>query len=198
MTQVKRQFEADSVVSAATAGDERAFTVLVARHERELQAHAFRILGSRQDAEDVAQETFLRAWDKRESFQGRSSFRAWLYAIATNRSLTALQRRKDRPLRALPDPSEGDHPLGGIPAPDAPDDEVIAKETVELALLSSIHDMPAQQRAVLFMRDVLGWSAKDTAELLQTSVVAVNSALYRARTTLRELSTSREEWPRVA
>jgi RNA polymerase sigma-70 factor (ECF subfamily) len=195
-----RQAAIDPVVAAATAGDEPAFAELVARHEPELRAHAFQILGSHHDAEDVAQETFLRAWRKRESFRGASSYRGWLYAIATNASLTALERRQRRHLRLLADHVDSGAALEALPAPGAlPDDEVVANETLELALRSTIRGLPPIQRAVLFLRDLLGWSANDTAALLDTSVASVNSALQRARSTLRaELSEPREEWPRVA
>ena len=158
--------ELDSVVVAATAGDEAAFSELVERHRRELQAHAYRIVGSREDAEDLTQETFLRAWRMRESFQGRASFRAWLYRIATNTCLSALE---------------------AIPAADAePDEVLVTKETAHLAVLAAVQHLPPRQRAVLIVRDVLGWPAKETAALLGTSVASVTSAHQRARSTLRE------------
>ena len=175
----------DPIVAAATAGDENAFAQLVSRHRREIQAHAYRILGSHEDSEDLAQETFLRVWDKRESFRGRSSFRSWLYAIATNASLTARERQQRR--RRHSHSADADGVLDTIAAPDAsPEAAVVSNETVELALLIAARRLPPRQRAVLILRDVLGWSAKDAAGLLETSVASVNSALLRARATLRE------------
>ncbi len=173
----------EPLVAAATAGDERAFATLVDRYRRELQVHAYRILGSWEDSEDLAQETFLRAWRMRETFQGRSSFRAWLYRIATNASLNALQRHSRRfevatasiePVLEAVEAAAGD-----------PEDDAVAAESTELAFLVVVRQLPPRQRAVLFLRDLLHWSAKDTAELLDTSVAAVNSALQRARETLR-------------
>jgi len=177
------QVERDPVVAAATAGDRSAFTLLFNRHRRELHAHAYRMLGSHEDAEDLTQETFLRSWASRETFQGRSSFRAWLYRIATNASLSALERRQVR--RRIAQPAD-ERLLEEVAAPDPPpDDAVVAGEGVELALLTALRHLPPMQRAVLFLRDLHGWSAKDTAELLETSVASVNSALYRARATMR-------------
>jgi RNA polymerase sigma-70 factor (ECF subfamily) len=174
--------ELDSVVVAATAGDESAFSELVERHRRELQAHAYRIVGSREDAEDLTQETFLRAWRMRESFQGRASFRAWLYRIATNTCLSALERRSRRP-QGVQSPGA----LEAIPAADAePDEVLVTKETAHLAVLAAVQHLPPRQRAVLIVRDVLGWPAKETAALLGTSVASVTSAHQRARSTLRE------------
>jgi RNA polymerase sigma-70 factor (ECF subfamily) len=189
---------------------------LVDRHRRELRVHCYRMLGSFEDAEDLVQETFLRAWRARESFQERSSMRAWLYRIATNACLDALDRR---PRRVLPhhlappsDPSLALPPRPDLPwlqpypdrllepaAPgDAqPDAEVVARETIELAFLAAIQHLPPRQRAVLILRDVLGWPAKEAAGLLDTSVAATNSALQRARTTLRQhLPERRLDWTR--
>jgi RNA polymerase sigma-70 factor (ECF subfamily) len=192
---------ADPVVAAATAGDESAFAELVNRHRRELQAHAYRILGSHEDSEDVTQETFLRAWRRRETFQARSSFRAWLYAIATSTSLSAVERRARRRL-----PAHGHEPgrihgssgelLEGIASTDdQPDAALVSKETIELAFLVAVRHLPPRQRAVLIVRDVLGWPAQQTAALLGTSVAAVNSALQRARATMRKhLAGRRLEW----
>ena len=189
----------EAVVAAATAGDESAVSELVDRYRRDLQAHTYRILGSHEDAEDLTQETFLRAWRMRGTFQGRSSFRAWLYRIATNTCLSALERRPRRRPTAheaawiQPTP---DALLERIASADAePDDELVAKETVELAFLVAVQHLPPRQRAVLIVRDVLGWSAKETASLLDTSVASVNSALQRARATLRKhLPERRLEW----
>lgn len=181
--------EPAGLVAAARAGDEAAFSALASRYRRELQAHAYRILRSREDSEDLTQETFLRAWRMRESFEGRSSFRAWLYRIATNASLNALERRSRR--------AQGDERgLDEVASADAePDDELVSKETVELAFLAAVQHLPPRQRSVLIVRDVIGWSAKETAELLDMSVVSVNSALQRARENLRRhLPRRRLDW----
>jgi RNA polymerase sigma-70 factor (ECF subfamily) len=166
------------------------------------------MLGSLSDAEDLAQETFLRAWKSRDSFEGRASVRTWLYRIATNACLDVLARR---PRRVLPDqlgpPGEPAGPLSAAdlpwlePYPDrlldepGPDAVAVERETIELAYLAAVQHLPARQRAVLVLRDVLGWSAKETAALLETSVASANSALQRARATLRErLPARRAEW----
>jgi RNA polymerase sigma-70 factor (ECF subfamily) len=186
-------------------GDEAAFAALFERHRRELQVHCYRMLGSLHDAEDLLQETFLRAWRNRERFEGRSSFRTWLYRIATNACLDALERRRARPaelgggygeipwLQPYPD-----HLLEEVADTEAgPDSTAVAKETIELAFLAAIQHLPPTQRAVLILRDVLGWSAKDTASLLDTSVPSANSALQRARETMqRRLPERRAEWSR--
>jgi RNA polymerase sigma-70 factor (ECF subfamily) len=196
--------------------DKSDFTALVERHRGELQVHCYRMLGSFEDSEDLVQETFLRAWRKRASFrsEGRSSFRAWLYRIATNACLDVL---RSRPRRVMPpevgaagDPGAPPSPpldlpwlqpypdrlLESIaPAEDEPGAVVVARETLELAFIAAIQHLPPRQRAVLILRDVLGWSAKDTGSLLQASAKAVNSALQRARATLRDrLGERRTEW----
>jgi RNA polymerase sigma-70 factor (ECF subfamily) len=190
--------EADAVVAAVRAGDEATFSELVARHRRELQVHCYRMLGSLDDAEDLMQETFLRAWRRRESFQGRASFRAWLYRIATNACLDTLQRRprtasgQEVPwLQPYPDEL-----LEGVaPSADEPDAVLVARETIELAFMVAIQHLPPRARAALILRDVLGWPAKDTAELLETSVASVNSALQRARAAMKQhLPERRAEW----
>jgi RNA polymerase sigma-70 factor, ECF subfamily len=206
--------EAAAVVAAARAGEESAFAELVERYRRELQVHCYRMLGSFEDAEDMVQETLLRAWRKRKSFEGRSSFRAWLYRIATNACLDALKRRPPRVLppqvataadpRVPPLPAADmpwlqpypDRLLEGIAAGDeGPEAELVSKETIELTFLVAIQHLVPRQRAVLILRDVLGWSAKETAGLLETTVDSVNSALRRARSTLRRhLPPSRLEW----
>jgi RNA polymerase sigma-70 factor, ECF subfamily len=197
--------EARAIVAAASAGDRSAFAALTERYRRELQLHCYRMLGSFEDAEDAVQETFLRAWRKRASFEGRSSFRAWLYGIATNACLDVLERRRRRPppVSVQSNPAEvpwlqpyPDRLLEGVaPRDDEPDAVVVAKETIELAFLVAIQHLPARQRAVLILRDVLGWSAKETAALLDGSVAAVNSALQRARAALKgHLPQRRSEW----
>jgi RNA polymerase sigma-70 factor (ECF subfamily) len=195
--------EAGAVVAVARAGDERAFGALLEPHRRELQLHCYRMLGSLEDSEDLVQETFLRAWRKRKSFEGRSSFRAWLYRIATNACLDALERRPRPVASTEANPAEvpwlqpyPDRLLEGIaPSDDEPDAVVVAKETIELAFLVAIQHLPPRQRAVLILRDVLGWPANETAALVEGSVAAVNSALQRARAALKEhLPPRRSEW----
>jgi RNA polymerase sigma-70 factor (ECF subfamily) len=207
--------ESGAVVAAARAGDEAAFAGLAEGYRRELQVHCYRMLGSYDDSEDLVQETYLRAWRRRESYEGRSTFRAWLYRIATNACLDFLERHPRRPaprplasalgvsvpvprlsaevswLRPFPD-----RLLDATPSGEAePDAAVVAKETIELAFLVAIQHLPPRQRAVLILRDVAGWPAKETAELLDLSVAAVKSALQRARVTLKEhLPPRREEW----
>ncbi len=196
--------------------EESAFAALLERHRRELQVHCYRMLGSFEDSEDLVQETFLRAWRKRASFTPRegSSFRAWLYRIATNACLDVL---RSRPRRILPpevaaaaDPAAPPSPPADLPwlqpypdrllepiapADDEPGAVVVARETIELAFIAAIQHLPPRQRAVLILRDVLGWSAKDAASLLEASVASVNSALQRARATLRDrLGERRTEW----
>jgi RNA polymerase sigma-70 factor (ECF subfamily) len=178
--------------------DRDAFSALAERHRHELQLHCYRMLASFDDAQDLVQETFLRAWRKRATYAGRSSFRAWLYGIATNACLDAIARRA-RTLAAAPDFEVTwlePYPDALLDAVDAPEDALIAKETVELAYLVAIQHMTPQSRAVLILRDVVGLPAQEVAELLETSVPAVNSALQRARAALTEhLPQDRAEWP---
>lgn len=203
----------DELVAAARAGDEAAFAEVVRRYERELRVHCYRMLGSFHESEDLVQETFLRAWRRRETFEGRSTFRAWLYRIATNACLDHLDRNPRRPRPYGPSPSAasvaGEAPaavpwlepfpdrLLGVPAPDEaePDAVVVARETIELAFLVAIQHLPPRQRAVLILRDVLGWPAAETAMLLEGTVASVKSALARARSTVREhLPERRDDW----
>jgi RNA polymerase sigma-70 factor (ECF subfamily) len=186
----------DEVIAAARAGDEAAFSALVERHRRELQVHCYRMLGSFEDSEDQVQETFLRAWRRRETYQGRSTFRAWLYRIATNTCLDALEAR---PRQTPKDPADipwlQPFPDAQLPDEDEPDAVVVARETIELAFLAAIQVLPPRQRAALILRDVLGWPARDTAALLDLSVPAANSALQRARASLRQhLPERRSDW----
>jgi RNA polymerase sigma-70 factor (ECF subfamily) len=193
--------EADAVVAAATAGDEGAFAELVQRHRRELHVHCYRMLGSFDEAEDMVQETFLRAWRRRSTFDGSSLFRAWLYRIATNACLDALRRTARRVeetstfaeipwLQPYPD-----RLLDEVTSAAEPDAMVVARETVELAFLAAMQILPPQQRAVLLARDVLGLSANETADMLETSVPAANSALQRARATMQaRLPGRRLDW----
>ena len=201
MSQTQSQLESGAV-AAARAGDEAAFASLVEPHRRELQVHCYRMVGSLEDSEDLVQETFLRAWRKRKTFQGRSSFRAWLYRIATNACLDALARRPriaSSANGAQPDvPWLQPYPDGlleGIASEAEPEAEVVDKETIELAFIAAIQLLPPKQRAVLISRDVLGWSAAESADLLDTSVASVNSALQRARATMKEhLPRRRLDW----
>ncbi|MEU0484104.1 sigma-70 family RNA polymerase sigma factor [Streptosporangium sp. NPDC006013] len=206
--------DGDAVVDAARAGDEPAFAALVERHRGELRVHCYRMLGSFDEAEDLVQETFLRAWKSLGGFEGRSTFRAWLYRIATNACLDVLDGRAHRVLPQYlsgpSDPSVSLPPRTDIawmqPFPDRlwepvapsdtePESVAVTRETIELAFLAAIQHLPPRQRAVLILRDVLGWPAKQTATLLEGSVASVNSALQRARTTLKEhLPEHRLDW----
>jgi RNA polymerase sigma-70 factor (TIGR02960 family) len=189
--------EPDGEVETVRSGDEAAFGALVQRYRHELQVHCYRMLGSLTDAEDHVQETLLRAWRSRSSFAGRSSVRAWLYRIATNACLDTLRTHPERVIpigdAANPPPSEIPwlQPYPDVlldraaPRRDEPDALVVARETIELAYLAAIQLLPPNQRAVLILRDVLDWSAAETAALLDTSVASVTSALQRARATLK-------------
>lgn len=176
------------------------FSGLVARHRRELHVHCYRMLGSFEDAEDTVQETFLRAWRRRETFEGRSTFRAWLYRIATNACLDLLAKRRPEPasggevlwLQPYPDRLLDELPTGDAEEPEA---VAVARETIELAYLVAVQHLAPRPRAVLILRDVVGWTAKDVAELLGDSVNSVNSALQRARAGMREhLPAERQDW----
>ncbi|MFF0345557.1 RNA polymerase subunit sigma-70 [Kribbella sp. NPDC004875] len=182
------------------AVDEAAFSGLAERHGRELHVHCYRMLGSFQDAEDTVQETFLRAWRRRETFEGRSTFRAWLYRIATNACLDLLAARRPEPATDGEVPWLQPYPdqlLDELPADhaDEPETAALARETIELAYLVAVQHLAPRPRAVLILRDVLGWPAKDVADLLGDSVNSVNSALQRARAGLREhLPAERQDW----
>jgi len=180
--------------------DEPVFSGLAERHRRELHVHCYRMLGSFEDAEDTVQETFLRAWRRRETFAGRSTFRAWLYRIATNACLDLLAKCRPEPatggevpwLQPYPDRLLDELPAGGA---DEPETAAVARETIELAYLVAVQHLAPRPRAVLILRDVLGWPAKDVGELLGDSVNSVNSALQRARAGLREhLPAERQDW----
>ncbi|MDO9355088.1 MAG: sigma-70 family RNA polymerase sigma factor [Solirubrobacteraceae bacterium] len=194
------------LLGAARAGDEGAFTQLVERHRRELHVHCYRMLGSVQDAEDALQDAFLRAWRGLATFEARSSVRAWLYRIATNASLDLIARRPRRmtPLEYGPESDASQGPGAPLtesvwlePLPDQPmlaDDEARVsptarferRESVELAFIAALQHLPARQRAALILHEVLGYSAKEVAASLETTVAATNSALQRARKTLDE------------
>jgi RNA polymerase sigma-70 factor, ECF subfamily len=193
------------VLDAARRGDEAAFERLVEPHRRELHAHCYRMLGSLHDAEDALQEALLRAWRGLGGLKDVQSLRAWLYRIATNASLDALAKR---PKRVLPidygppaDPHDGPgqpliestwvepYPDQGLGLDDgyaAPEARYEQREAVELAFVAALQHLPPNQRAVLILREVLGFSAQETSESLETSVASVNSALQRARKTVDE------------
>jgi RNA polymerase sigma-70 factor (ECF subfamily) len=186
---------------AATEKDDDAFRVLTDQYRRELHVHCYRILGSVQDAEDMVQETLLAAWRGLEQYEERDSLRAWLYRIATNRSLNALRDRRRRPRVApalpfeMPAPTRRGEPLWLEPYPDAllgglaetspgPEARYETKEAVRLAFVAALQQLPPRQRVVLVLRDVLGFRAAEVADMLESSEVAVNSALQRARAAL--------------
>src|SRR5690349_12645167 len=191
--------------------DTTTFSALFKRHRRELQAHCYRMVGSFEDAEDLVQETFARAWRARTGFrrEGRWSFRAWLYRIATNACLDHLARRAPRLLPAdvapAADPEADVPPVASDvpwldPYPNClvdPHEAAVARETLEIAFVAAIQHLPPRQRAALILRDAAGLSARETAGLLGTSVPTVNSALQRARERLRDrLPSRRVEWAR--
>ncbi len=191
-------------LSAARAGDHDAFERLITPYRRELVVHCYRMLGSLDDADDMVQETFLRAWRKLDSFEGRASLRAWLYKIATNATLDALSRRRPRimpvnafapadPRATLPAPSR--EAVWLEPLPDEYVDQQVGanpearyelRESVTLAFLAVLQHLPGRQRAVLILRDVLGYGAAEAGALLDMTTVAVNSALQRARATMQQ------------
>jgi len=193
------------LLAAARANDETAFQRLVEPHRGELHAHCYRMLASIHDADDALQDAYLRAWRALPKFEGRSSLRSWLYKIATNTCLDLIAKR---PKRVLPidqataaDPTKGpgeplvesvwiepypDERLGledGFAAPEA---RYERRESVELAFIAALQHLPANQRAVLIMREVLGYSAQESADLLETTVASINSALQRARASVQE------------
>ena len=182
---------------AGEGGDD--FAALTERHRHELHVHCYRMLASYEEAEDAVQETLLRAWGGRQAFDG-SGLRPWLYRIATNVCVDVSRRRARRPvdlasmaevpwLQPYPD-----HMLDQGRGAE-PESAVVERETIELLFLAALQLLPTRQRAVLIARDVLGWSANETASLLHTSVAAANSALQRARATMqRHLPERREEW----
>ncbi len=200
-TAVPRERE---LLKAARAGDRDAFGRLVEPFRRELHAHCYRMLGSYADAEDALQDALLRAWRGLPRFEGRSSLRSWLYRVATNACLRAIERA---PKRVLPidyapaaDPHDdlaeavnepvwlepypdGDLGLEGLVGPDARYEQ---REAVELAFIAALQHLPARQRAVLVLRDVLGFSARETAEVLETTPISVDSALQRAHKAVDE------------
>jgi RNA polymerase sigma-70 factor (ECF subfamily) len=204
-----RETDESTLVPAAIAGDESAFTTLTRRYRRELHVHCYRMLASFEDAEDLVQETFLKAWQKRETFEGRATFRAWLYRIATNACLDFLARPERRVVElearvaSTEEPRTVPHVAWLQPYPDrlleraASDDSgphsvLVRKETIELAFVVAMQLLPPKQRASLILCDVLDWSASEAATLLESSVASVNGALQRARDTLRRFRPTRE------
>jgi RNA polymerase sigma-70 factor (ECF subfamily) len=194
------------------AADQDRFAAETERFRRELLAHCYRMVGSAHDAEDAVQETYLRAWRSYAGFEGRASIRSWLYKIATNVCLTALEPRRIRLLPSgLTGPDDGaGRPPGRIapgevswleplpdrwiaPAPDDPVAAVVARESVRLALIAGLQHLPARQRAILILREVLAFSAAETAEVLGTTRAAVKSGLQRARARLDELEPAPED-----
>jgi RNA polymerase sigma-70 factor (ECF subfamily) len=193
------------LLDAARGGDEGAFGRLSEAYRGELQAHCYRMLGSVHDAEDALQEGMLRAWKSLSSFEGRSSLRSWLYRITTNTCLDAIAKRPKRVLPIDYGPAADPHEPPGQPLvesvwiepfPDetleiedglaGPEARYEQREALELAFVAALQFLPANQRAVLIMREVLGFSAKEAAEALETSTASVNSALQRARATIDE------------
>ena len=190
------------MLTRARAGDGYAFRELTDPFRRELHLHCYRILGSIQDAEDTVQETLLAAWRGLEQFEGRASVRAWLYRIATNRCLNVLRGRRRRPreVPAMVEPPEPTHlsePVWLEPYPDVLLDDLVdsapgpharyeTRETVGLAFVTALQHLPPRQRAVLVLRDALGFSGAEVAGMLDTSEAAVKGALQRARATLDE------------
>ena len=191
-------------LASARAGNQEAFEKLVEPYRREILVHCYRILGSFEDAEDISQEVLLRVWKNLDSFEGRSSFRAWLYKIATNACLDALDGRRVRglskelyqrgdPTRDLPPPSTEviwvepfpDEYIDGQPSI-YPEARYEVRESITLAFVAALQKLPGRQRAALILCDVLGWSANEAAEILDTSTAAVNSALQRARETMKQ------------
>ncbi len=194
----------NKILGLAKAGDQQAFEQLIEPYRHELLVHCYRILGSFEDAEDMLQETFVRVWKRLNTFEGRSSLRAWFYKIATNACLDALDSRRVRglprelyargdPNQPLPQPSP--EVIWIEPFPDAmidpqpsmyPEARYEVLESITLAFMAALQKLPGRQRAALLLCDVLGWSSNEAAEILDLSTAAVNSALQRARETMKK------------
>jgi len=200
----------DALLERARTGDEQAFAELVAPLRRELHVHCYRILGSLQDAEDALQETLLAAWRGLHGYEQRASLRTWLYRIATNRCLNSLRAASRRapmePPVPFPEPTREteivwlepypDALLEGLPAAEpGPDVLVAAREAMSLAFITVLQTLPPRQRAVLILRDVLGFHAAEVAEMLDTTEESVTSALKRARAALTRAPELRESPP---
>ncbi|MFE7171512.1 RNA polymerase subunit sigma-70 [Streptomyces sp. NPDC057616] len=214
IARVARDSAGDSVTQAAVTEapvlTEADFAALTESHRREIQVHCYRMTGSYDDAEDLVQETFLRAWRARDAFEGRAGTRTWLYRIATNACLDFQRRAARRPQRYEPIPGMN-HGTGEAPdrltwlqpypddqlpsAEEQPEAAAVSRETLELVFLAALQHLPPRQRAVLVLRDVLGLTAAETAEALGLTVASANSALQRARPTLRDhLPRQRADW----
>ncbi len=194
----------NKIIGLARAGDQQAFEQLVQPYRRELLVHCYRILGSFEDAEDMLQETLVRVWKRLDTFEGRSSLRAWLYKIATNACLDALDSRRVRglprevyrrgdPNAPLPRPSQ--EVTWIEPFPDVmidqepeiyPEARYEVRESITLAFVAALQKLPGRQRAALLLCDVMGWSSAEAAEILDVSAAAINSALQRARETMKQ------------
>jgi RNA polymerase sigma-70 factor (TIGR02960 family) len=187
-------------IAAVRSDDTARFALLTERYRRELRVHCYRMLANYEDAQDLTQETFLRAWHKRESFRGHATLRTWLYRIATNACLDFLDKRSGRtpvPVELSDSGSEVPYlqPYPDRMLPEDPQDSVVARETIELAFIVAVQHLPPRQRAVLILRDVLGWPAAKAADALELTVASVTSALQRARVTMREqLPDRRLDW----
>jgi RNA polymerase sigma-70 factor (ECF subfamily) len=191
-------------LTAARAGDQEAFEQLVNPYRRQLLVHCYRILGSFEDAEDMLQETLVRVWKRLDTFEGRSSLRSWLYKIATNASLDALDKRRVRgmprelykrgdPSKPLPRPTQdinwvepiSDEWIDGEPSA-YPEARYEVRESITLAFVAALQKLPGRQRAVLLLCDVMGWNSSEAGDILDMTTGAVNSALQRARETLKQ------------
>jgi RNA polymerase sigma-70 factor (TIGR02960 family) len=204
--------QGDARIAQARAGDEDAFRDLTEPHRRELQVHCYRILGSLQEAEDLVQETLFAAWRGLEAFEGRSSVRAWLYRIATNRCLDALRARSRRPrevqaMNEPPEPTRRTEPIWLEPYPDVlldglpdrspgPAARYEAREATELAFIVALQRLPPGQRAALVLRDVLGFRTAEVADVLDTGESSVKGALQRARAALEARLPAADRAPR--
>ena len=200
------------LVGRARKGDEGAYRTLVERYRGELHAHAYRMLGSVHDAEDAMQDALLRAWRGLPRFDGRSALKSWLYRIVTNTCLDLIHKRPKKVLPIDHGPPGDAHEGPGVPLTESiwiepyPDDQLglmdgraapearyEQRESVELAFVAALQHLPARQRAVLILREVLGYSANEVADTLETSTPAVNSALQRARRTIDETLPERSQ-----
>jgi RNA polymerase sigma-70 factor (TIGR02960 family) len=218
LRRVARQARSENVTpEVVTKPGDDTFTALIERHRAELRTHCYRLLGSYDEAEDLTQETFLRAWRSAETLAGVDNPRAWLYKIATNVCLDFLRRQNRAPstyepipgidsgdgppppriawLQPYPDDQLPERPAAG----DEPDEQAVASETLELVFLAAIQHLPPKQRAAVILRDVARWSAQETAEVLGSTLASANSAVQRGRAALREaLPERREDWSATA